>query len=122
MEVVTTNNTVDEDWNAFIFNTCNQKHLESARKGMHWQQVQDYLYQSNNGSQHLCEPSSCNSWVIRHKDGVKICAISGRCILTRAMGLVSPPMDPRRKAMKRREIEEDEEFCAQSPSKMHQNR
>ena len=68
---------------SFVLSTCSPSHVRAARKGVDdWVAVNpgsDYVSPST-GLTHRCD-DSCQAWVLRVTDGVKVCAISGRCIV-----------------------------------------
>jgi len=67
------------DWNKFAMSNVKPAHTVVARRKMDWHHVQGNQYQSDSGEIHVCD-HLCSSWVFR-QDGLKICAISGRCVM-----------------------------------------
>jgi len=45
---------------------------------MDWHHVNNNVYRSDGGEIHICN-HECSAWIFR-QDGLKICAISGRCV------------------------------------------
>ena len=69
----------------FVLSTCSPSHVRAARRGADdWTQVPGAasgaptFASPSTGQTHACD-DTCQSWVLRLHDGVRVCAISGKC-------------------------------------------
>lgn len=66
----------------FVLSTCSPSHVKAARRGVNdWIAAgpdrPNVFVSPSTGQIHDCD-EACQSWVLRFRDGIKVCAISGR--------------------------------------------